>query len=441
MMVHKGTLSFGCCVFLLAASRAVALTYESWRVDVKKFEASRASSPSVYVGPSRQSDAGFGVFCSRDVAQGETLTEWVGLLAPTPGSLCDEFELQQDYYGPGWRSYSQRYEIGLSGTSVVDSAGVSLGGEVRDVATGLCGGDDDECVLEYGDQEFVLLGKTVEQGASPSEGVAQLINDHSTLRVDPDPFAVMASVKSAKTSDGALLSKHVDGFIVFEDGEAERVDSLALEFAVERYLDHIEDQNNVALVQAQGAEYLDAPRLFAVATKDLRKDQELYYTYGLAWWLSQLRRAALAQLVACRPSAKRRQVLADLIRDVEAASEDYLSIEADVVARTANVPARYVNSLQPLPDLDDLLSTDSWQKLLLKEQFSLATECPVELNDDWRWDYHFPPKENDFPDLLNDDNKDAAQQKDRRSPALAAAANDLQSTQAAEQILLNSTRT
>jgi len=378
--------------------------YDTWEADVASFERSR-DRPLVYVAPSTQENGGLGVFAARDVEEGETLTEWVGMLAPTPETLCDELEMQQNYYGPNWRAFSQRYEIGLSGTRVVDSAGVALGGDFDDSTHHLlrvddaCDVDAESCVGETGEQEFVLLGKTTEQGACAREGVAQLINDHSTIRAPPlrNPLSTMAAQRSPNCEEqGALLSRDVDGFFVSsESGLPVAANGVALEEAVRTYLSRIVPLNNVAIVQAHVSakrlsreDSYSAPRLFAVATRSLRRGEELYFTYGLEWWLSQLRKTCVAQLVSCEPSPRRAQVLIDLVADIERVSDKYVAYEADAVREAGSMPSRYVVPLEPLDvDLRDLLSSQSrdadWHAILLKEQLSLATECPIEYYNTW----------------------------------------------------------
>ena len=82
-----------------------------------------------------------------------------------------------------------------------------------------------------------------------------------------------------------------------------------IERVVRAYIARIETRNNVALCQAEVCETDDAcdpvPRVFAVATRPIPAGAELRYTYGVEWWLAQLRRAALAQVVSCAPSPRR----------------------------------------------------------------------------------------------------------------------------------------
>ena len=131
--------------------------------------------------------AGLGVFAKERIAAGTTITEYVGCLAPAATTRCDELELQQEFYGADWRKYSQRYEIGLAGTAVSDAGGAARGGTIRDSITQDEYCDVDEptaaCVARAGAADFILLGKVPAQGACPEEGVAQLINDHTALKM------------------------------------------------------------------------------------------------------------------------------------------------------------------------------------------------------------------------------------------------------------------
>ena len=107
--------------------------------------------------------------------------------APAATTRCDELELQQEFYGEDWRKYSQRYEIGLAGTAVSDAGGAARGGTILDSFTKDEYCDVDEptaaCVARAGAADFILLGKVPAQGACPEEGVAQLINDHTALKM------------------------------------------------------------------------------------------------------------------------------------------------------------------------------------------------------------------------------------------------------------------
>ena len=85
--------------------------YGEWTVDVASVEG--RGEPLVFLGESP--GAGTGVFAAERLEAGQTITEFVGCLAPTPATRCDEMELQQSFYGSDWRTYSQSYEIGLSG--------------------------------------------------------------------------------------------------------------------------------------------------------------------------------------------------------------------------------------------------------------------------------------------------------------------------------------
>ena len=134
--------------------------YEALSADVAAYEA--LAEPLVSIGES--TGRGRGVFATADIAAGATITEYVGLLAATPESHSDDLELYQSYYGNEWRKYSQRYEIGLSGTKVNDAGGVAKGGSVAqntanekqtcDVDEGLI-----KCIQRAGEGEFLLLGK------------------------------------------------------------------------------------------------------------------------------------------------------------------------------------------------------------------------------------------------------------------------------------------
>jgi hypothetical protein len=155
----------------------------------------------------------------------------------------------------------------------------------------------------------------------------------------------------------------------------------ALEAAVAEYIGRIERHNNVALVQARTGlgTGIAAPRVFAVATRPIEAHAELRYTYGVEWWLSQLRRAALAQLVSGAPSPARAAALASIIRDIERCSAASVATQARSIGRAGCMPRDYVAPLEPLPPLDDLLlGEDNWKRALLVEEFALATECPVE---------------------------------------------------------------
>eukprot|EP00632_Arachnochrysis_sp_CCMP2950_P016447 CAMPEP_0185700138 /NCGR_PEP_ID=MMETSP1164-20130828/7319_1 /TAXON_ID=1104430 /ORGANISM="Chrysoreinhardia sp, Strain CCMP2950" /LENGTH=455 /DNA_ID=CAMNT_0028367087 /DNA_START=60 /DNA_END=1427 /DNA_ORIENTATION=+ len=374
--------------------------YATWRVDLAGYDAARRSSPAVVVDSSP--GAGVGVFAARRVEEGATLTEWIGCLAPAPETACDELDLHQSYYGKDWRSFAQRYEIGLSGSTIIDAAGLPDGGDVRlesgraERRADACSVDDKNCVLDYGESEFLLLGKTLEMGACASEGVAQLVNDHTRLAAPPsrDPTKSFASLRSAATltPDGALTPRDVDGFVLTMGGVPVGADEPALREAIEHYVDRIVARNNVALVQADiglpgdhdhmmAAEFgLAAPRIFAVATRPIAQGEELRFTYGVEWWLGQIRRAALAQLVACRPEPARAGALADLIRTLERLSREYVARQADAIAEAASMPSRYVVPLDPLPSLDEILASEDhdWQRAILAEQLALATECPVD---------------------------------------------------------------
>ena len=352
--------------------------YADWRVDVAAFEASR-SAPLVYVGESP--GAGVGVFAKERIAAGTTVTEWVGCLAPTPDSRCEEMELQQDFYGPDWRAYSQRYEIGLAGSALADAGGVAAGGRLGDRAKhadDYCDVDEglSACVARAGEMDWLLLGKVVAMGACAEEGVAQLINDHSAIHVATAAFGGGGGAAPDEPSPAA----DVDGLIATEGAVPVAVNVLALEAAVDDYISRIEALNNVALCQARtaGDDGVDVPRVFAVATRPIEAGAELRYTYGVEWWLSQLRRAALAQLVSCQPSPARAAALADAIRAIERLSLRKLDAQARSIGRAGSMPRGFVTPLEPLPPLDDLIGGDSWKRALLVEEFASATECPVE---------------------------------------------------------------
>ena len=157
--------------------------YAHWRADVEAYEA--LEEPLVRVDESP--GAGLGVFAKERIAAGTTITEYVGCLAPAATTRCDELELQQEFYGADWRKYSQRYEIGLAGTAVSDAGGAARGGTILDSFTKDEYCDVDEptaaCVARAGAADFILLGKVPAQGACPEEGVAQLINDHTALKM------------------------------------------------------------------------------------------------------------------------------------------------------------------------------------------------------------------------------------------------------------------
>ena len=235
---------------------------------------------------------------------------------------CDP-EIMAGYYGARWREYNGRYEIGLASTSVVDAAGFAAGGAVSD-AVALSSAEQCEvsdgslaaCLARAGYRDFVLLGKV--DGASPTEGVAQLINDHSAIQ----PPREMGE-------EGASRPDNLEPFTARSAAwpfPAISADTHALNAAVARYVANIEPRNNVALVQAASADAADGgaacdiddpttctPRLFAVATRDIAAGEELYFTYGVEWWLQQLRRAALAQLVTCDPPETERAALTELL--------------------------------------------------------------------------------------------------------------------------------
>ena len=174
--------------------------YEAWTVDVEAYE---RAEPRVILGESP--GAGTGVFAAEDLKEGSTATEYVGLLAECPDTRSGDLALYQSYYGENWRKYCQRYEIGLTGARVADAVGRAKGGSV--VAGSLkttCDVDEDldACVTRAGEGEYVLLGKV--ERATVDEGVAQLINDHSTIRAP----------SHLTPSEGSLRPSDVDGFVL-----------------------------------------------------------------------------------------------------------------------------------------------------------------------------------------------------------------------------------
>ena len=97
--------------------------------------------------------------------------------------------------------------------------------------------------------------------------------------------------------------------------------------------------------------------------------------------LHRLRRAALAQLVTCRPSPARAAALASVIRSIERVSVEALDAQAKAVGLAGSMPRAFVSPLEPLPPLDDLLYVDdeeNWRRAILQEEFASAVECPVE---------------------------------------------------------------
>jgi len=364
---------------LLASDSHLDDRYASWKVDVKAFEESR-ENPWVYVD--RSPGAGLGVFAARRIPAGTTVTEYVGCLAPTPDARTDELELQQAFYGDEWRAYSQRYEIGLSGSSVADAAGGGgRGGTILGAGTEDEYCDVDEglaaCLARAGESDYVLLGKVPAQGACPEEGVAQLINDHTALLAPGGRDRPLVR-ESALDGEGAIRAADVDGMVIERNEVPLAADVDGLERAVARYIANTESRNNVALCQApSSAAGVDLPRVFAVATRPIEQGDELRYTYGVEWWLAQLRRAALAQLVACGPSPQRAAALEKMIRAIEFVSCEAVAPQAEACARAGCMPRAFVVPLERLAPLDELLADDSWQKVLLSEEF-VATECSVE---------------------------------------------------------------
>lgn len=66
-----------------------------------------------------------------------------------------------------------------------------------------------------------------------------------------------------------------------------------------------------------------------------------------------------------------------MIRAIEDVSRDAVDAQAEACARAGCMPRAFVQPLERLAPLDDLLDDDSWQKVLLAEEF-LATECAVD---------------------------------------------------------------
>mmetsp|Transcript_771 Transcript_771/g.2317 ORF Transcript_771/g.2317 Transcript_771/m.2317 type:complete len:392 (+) Transcript_771:123-1298(+) len=349
--------------------------YSTWKVELEAYE--RLPAPLVYIDQSP--GAGLGVYARDRIAAGTTITEYVGLVAPTPEARSEELELQQAFYGPDWRRYSQRYEIGLTGSAVADVGGAARGGafgSAANTADEYCDVDETAaaCRARAGEADFVLLGKVPAQGACPEEGVAQLINDHTAIRA--------SSYESP--GDGALRASDVDGFVLKDAAwpyPPVAVDGASLRAATANYVSCIESETNCALVQARaGTSGLYAPRIFAVATRDIEAGEELRLTYGAEWWLAQLRRAALAQLVTCRPAPARAAALASVIRAIERVSVETIADQARAIGRAGSMPRGFVTPLEPLPPLDDLLAPDdeNWQRAILQEEFASAMECSVE---------------------------------------------------------------
>ena len=67
-----------------------------------------------------------------------------------------------------------------------------------------------------------------------------------------------------------------------------------------------------------------------------------------------------------------------MIRAIEFVSCETVKAQADAVEAAGCMPRDYVVPLESLAPLDDLLDDDSWRKVLLTEEFALATECSVE---------------------------------------------------------------
>lgn len=352
--------------------------YDALVVDVSGYEARSAPAVSVGDSPGR----GRGVFAARAIGAGETATEYVGLLSRTPGTRREDLALYARYYGSEWRRFSQRYEIGLSGTAVADAGGVAAGGEVDAGVPGGGGADCAvgdgyaECVTRAGSGAYLLLGKV--EGADPRDGVAQLINDHSCVRA---PSAARAR---ASDDDGGLIRpSDVDGLIL-RDGawpyDPVAVDGAALRRSVGEYVAAIVPRTNCALVQARTGlgTGIFAPRVFAVATRPIAAGEELLLTYGAEWWLAHLRRAAIAQLVTCAPSVERTAALERVVRCVEAASCDAVGPQRAAVREAGCMPRGFAQALDPLAPFADLLGETAWRRALLAEEFGVGTECPVD---------------------------------------------------------------
>ncbi|KAJ1453971.1 hypothetical protein M885DRAFT_522424 [Pelagophyceae sp. CCMP2097] len=284
-------------------------------------------------------------------------------------------ELQQSFYGSNWRTFSQRYEIGLSASKVTDSGGRADGGRVEEGngfgdEADTCDAEEglEACVARHGAGEYVLLGKVPEQGASPHEGVAQLINDHTALRAPT----------LSDDGDGIISTRDVDQLIVASSKVPIKTNVRLLRKAVDDYIDRIATRTNVALVQPRtAAQGVSAPRVFAVATRPIARGEELRMTYGVEWWLSQLRTAALAQLVTCEPGPMRKAALAGVIRDFERVSLEAVAKQRAAVSLAGCMPGSYVQPLEAVPALDSLLD-DGWRRAILYEEFATATECPLD---------------------------------------------------------------
>ena len=360
---------------LFKRKREADVKYDALVADIAACEGLEA--PLVYVDASP--GAGQGVFAAVDIAAGTTMTEYVGFLAETPETRSEDLALYQSFYGKkDWRLYSQRYEIGITGTKVADSAGLARGGSVAPLTASeklTCDPDEDlrSCIARAGEGEFLLLGKV--KNADPREGVAQLINDHSAVR---------AVSKVPETSgDGKIRASDVDGLILKDPAwpyDPVAIDGAALRAAVGDYIDAIVPGTNCALVQARTGlgTGIPAPRVFAVATRDIKQGEELRLTYGAEWWLAQLRRAALAQLVTCSPKPERAAALEKMIRAIEYVSCEAVKPQVDAVNEAGCMPTAFVVPLESLAPLDDLLEEESWKRALLTEEFALATECSVE---------------------------------------------------------------
>ena len=82
-------------------------------------------------------------------------------------------------------------------------------------------------------------------------------------------------------------------------------------------------------------------------------------TYGAEWWLAQLRRAALAQVVSCAPSPRRAAALEAMIRAVEDVSVDARDAQAAACARAGCMPRAFVQPLERMAPLDELLAENA----------------------------------------------------------------------------------
>ena len=77
------------------------------------------------------------------------------------------------------------------------------------------------------------------------------------------------------------------------------------------------------------------------------------------------------------PSPRRAAALEAMIRAVEDVSVDSREAQATACARAGCMPRAFVQPLERMAPLDELLADDSWQKILLAEEF-LGAECVVD---------------------------------------------------------------